>query len=544
MERSIQKEALDELSKFLTQGNPIQRLRALWTMHAIQGDSSAIAKLLLNNSDESVRVWAIRFITEPQKIAAQTDQLLHALAKSEQSGFVRLNLAAALQRLPVDRRIPIALALSAHGADSQDRAIPKMLWYGIEPIVSQYPDRIRELLDTCQIPTIRQNTARRLIVQSNPRQNGTTLILSYLADQKNPEVQYDLLVGIQMAYAGRRNVAMPPEWKQIAPKLLASESNLVREKATEIAVLYQDRDAIELLRNRLESNQETLASRRRALEILQQQQSDTLVSPLLKLLDHPELRGDAIRALAAFSQPEIANAIVGRYSSFTESERQDAITTLASRPQFALKMMEAIQKQVIHRQDVSLVVVRQMQGYRDAQVKVEFQKIWSIVGSTSAERVKKANELRTKYTPEVMKSANLSNGRRLYAQNCASCHRLFDDGGLIGPELTGSQRAKLDYVLENVLDPNAIVPKDYQVTIIELDSGRLLNGIVKEESEKTVTLQTTNEKITFPKSEIVSRTQASHSLMPEGILEKLNEAEVRDLLAYLASPAQVPLPKE
>ena len=66
-------------------------------------------------------------------------------------------------------------------------------------------------------------------------------------------------------------------------------------------------------------------------------------------------------------------------------------------------------------------------------------------------------------TPEYLKAADLSKGRLVFSKNCATCHRLYDDGGNIGPALTGSQRFNLDYVLENMLDPSAVVARDYQV---------------------------------------------------------------------------------
>ena len=131
----------------------------------------------------------------------------------------------------------------------------------------------------------------------------------------------------------------------------------------------------------------------------------------------------------------------------------------------------------------------------------------------------------------------------MFKQNCATCHRLFDDGGDIAPELTGAQRANLDYILENVLDPSAVLAKDYQVTVVETSNGRVLTGIVKQENDRALTLQTQNEKVTLSRDDIKSRTKSPVSMMPEGMLDKLTSEEVRDLIVYLASPEQVPLPK-
>ena len=57
--------------------------------------------------------------------------------------------------------------------------------------------------------------------------------------------------------------------------------------------------------------------------------------------------------------------------------------------------------------------------------------------------------------------ADLSLGRALFAKTCAKCHTLFGVGGKVGPDITGSNRANLDYLLENILDPSAVIPKEY-----------------------------------------------------------------------------------
>src|SRR5207245_765808 len=81
-------------------------------------------------------------------------------------------------------------------------------------------------------------------------------------------------------------------------------------------------------------------------------------------------------------------------------------------------------------------------------------------------------------------------------------HSIVGEGGEVGPELTGSQRMNLDYILENVLDPSAVVAQDYRVTILETKDGRVVTGIVKQETARAVTVQTQNEKIVLPRQEI------------------------------------------
>ena len=134
------------------------------------------------------------------------------------------------------------------------------------------------------------------------------------------------------------------------------------------------------------------------------------------------------------------------------------------------------------------------------------------------------------------------NGRLTFQKNCSNCHRLFNDGGTIGPDITGSQRTNVDYLLENLIDPSAAVAKDFQMELLATSSGRIVTGLVVEENELAVTVQTVNERLVVPQAEIESRKQSELSLMPEGMLQPLTFEQIRDLLAYLSSPSQVMLP--
>jgi putative heme-binding domain-containing protein len=126
---------------------------------------------------------------------------------------------------------------------------------------------------------------------------------------------------------------------------------------------------------------------------------------------------------------------------------------------------------------------------------------------------------------------------------CASCHRLYGEGGTVGPDLTGADRANLHYFLENAIDPSAAVAGDYKLVNIYTTQGRLVAGIVVEETERAVTVQTATEKVVLSRSDVDERAPSPVSMMPEGLLDKLTPEQLRDLAGYLATKKQVPLPK-
>lgn len=337
---------------------------------------------------------------------------------------------------------------------------------------------------------------------------------------------------------------MPSGWDEAYPKLAGSASAEVRERAMALAVLFGDERALESLRQVVADAKGPASARRTALQTLVANQPPKLVAMLHSLLEEPAMRGPALQGLAAYADPKTPSLILQRYAKLTADEKSDAVSTLASRPTYALALLDAVADKTVARQDLSAFAVRQLLALNDKKVTARVNEVWGTLRPASQEKAALTAKYKKLLTADTLKQANLSHGRLVYAKHCAVCHKLFGEGGNIGPELTGSQRANLDYVLENMLDPSAVVPREYQVSIITTDSGRTLTGIVKEETERAVTVQTQNEVVIVPKDEIDIRRQSNLSMMPEGMFERLTFDEVRDLVGYLASPQQVPLTKQ
>ena len=144
---------------------------------------------------------------------------------------------------------------------------------------------------------------------------------------------------------------------------------------------------------------------------------------------------------------------------------------------------------------------------------------------------------------DVMHLAHRANhfevGQQLFkAAACIGCHKLNNQGNNIGPDLTKlpPEYSKVD-VLEHLLNPSKKIDKKYQSNIIELTSGKVLTGLVTEETDDTIKLidnPATPEKITtISKAEIESRTPSDVSIMPKGVLNKLTREEIFDLLAFV-----------
>jgi putative heme-binding domain-containing protein len=169
-------------------------------------------------------------------------------------------------------------------------------------------------------------------------------------------------------------------------------------------------------------------------------------------------------------------------------------------------------------------------------------KVYGAVREASADKKTEIEKYRKIYAAGYSQPGDSGRGRVIFNKVCAQCHTLFDTGGKVGPDITGANRSDLAYLLETIVDPNAVIPNEYRTSEIETKDGRSLTGVVKIMGDKSIMLQTANELVTIPRNEIASQRQTELSMMPEGLLAALTDQEVRDLIYYLGRSGQVPLP--
>jgi putative membrane-bound dehydrogenase-like protein len=516
-----------------------KKLRVIWALHGAGLLDQAGLPALLDDPEPAIRGWSIQLAAERKDVSPALLERFAAIAAEDPSPVVRLALASALQRIPPPVRYPIVTALVAHAEDAGDHNLPLMVWYAIEPLVMLDTARAVDLALACRIPTVSKFIVRRAAFE----EAGYELLVDRLASADTATRKW-MLEEIVAALAARGRMAAPPAWQRGWEILSADPDESVRRLARLVAVRFGDPRVVPPMRTVVADTKADVAARRDALSALVAAKDDGLPPMLQKLIADPVIQKDVFAALAAVPSDDTPAAIIAGYQALPSEARQAAIATLVSRPAWTLALLDAIAAGTVPRGDLSAFTVGQLARSNDKQVLAKLQTVWGTVRVTPADRQAEFAAWRTRLDPEAMKKADLAHGRATYAKTCGACHQLHGEGGRIGPELTGSNRADLEYLLANLLDPSAIVGRDYQTTIVITDDGRSIAGIVVQETPTSVTLQTPTERVTVSLDEIESRVLSPQSLMPENQLAQLAPDAARDLVAYLRHSTHVPLPGE
>jgi putative heme-binding domain-containing protein len=366
-----------------------------------------------------------------------------------------------------------------------------------------------------------------------------TALVQLLGQNNDEQFQLDVLKGMSDGLKGRRGLKMPAGWEEVAAKLGKSPNPQVRELAQSLSLTFGSAGAMATLRKTLTDPTADSTTRRNALQSLVQAKDPTLPATLQELLNDPAMRAAAVRGLAAYDDSKTPAVILGIYNSLGQSEKKDALNTLVSRNTFAKALLAAVDKKQISTRDLSADIVRQLRNLKDDEINQQVQKLWGVARESEADKV--AEIAKYKRMIEIEPAGDPSRGRAVFARTCQQCHTLFGEGGKVGPDITGSNRGDLDYVLQNVLDPNAVIPNDYRTSTLETKDDRVITGIVTKQDENAITIITANETVVVPRGDMKSLQQGEVSMMPEGLLQALTNAEVRDLVSYLKSPGQVPM---
>lgn len=526
-----------------------RRLRALWALHATQGLTEDIILESLQSPHAHVRAWTVQLACEDQKPAQSILERFTTLAKDDPSPVVRRYLASALPRLPEQDQWRLLNGLTLHTEDNSDPNIPMLLWYGLEPLIAKDAAPAIALLPNMGLSQLRRFSARRITALNN--ESILDQLITALGQVDNDTLRLDIAGGIvDQLLTSRARPKLPASWPETRKHMLASPTNSLHALAEDLSLIFGDPAGVDPLRKLILDVNRKDGQRADALNKFAQLGLPDLLMVLQQLFKQPGLvdNGSLLQqSFEVFSQnrfKETAATILEIYPALKLDQKRKALYVLVSRLDHAQAVAGAINDARVAPGDLTQDLVRRAYALKVSDLDQSLLRHWGVARQTPRDKRELIGKLKSQLQ-EALKSSqvNRSNGRLLFDNLCLTCHRLHDAGGSLGPDLTGSNRFDLDYLLENIVDPNAAVDKSYILQTIHTFDERVLSGVIQNSDKDSLSLKTVTGPIQLSRNEIAEMKNTKMSAMPEGLLQGLKPDQIRDLVAYLQSKEQVPTGK-
>jgi putative membrane-bound dehydrogenase-like protein len=515
-------------------------LEALWSHYVTAGLDESLCQRLLEHPAMYVRAWTIRLLGDEEMIPEHLQPRVVELAGSDPSVIVRSQLAATAKRLSGAQALPIIARLLRHSEDLDDLHIPLMIWWAIENKAISDREAVLGLVisgNAKELPLVRSIVAPRLARRYTAEQTdlgfeSCARLLDAAPSRADAEA---LIAAMDQELAGQSVATIPAALRQALDRL--TEANTGANALVRLGLRLGYPQAYERAMAIVGDRKAAEAERLQLIRTLSETSGNACAADLLQLLatDQPAaVAASILSALERSDRGEIAAKVLALFPALKPPLKEQACELLCSRKAWALALLEAIDQQVLPRSTLSLAQLRRIQLHADPAIDALLEKNWGKIRAASTAEVQ---ERIASLTKTISSHAGVATaGKAVFANQCGKCHKLFGAGNSIGPDLTGSERTRLDVLLANMVDPSGVVRPEFQSYVAVTDDGRVLTGLMAESSPRTVTLlDSANVRTVLVRDDLEQLKASSVSLMPEQLLDKLSEQELCDLIAYLQS---------
>ena len=560
----------EDLQKRITGAeNEDTALEHLWALHVSGGLNDEMAAALLDHPAEYIRAWTVRLLGDRRTTSPPLAKQLIALVRTDPSVVVRSQLAASAKRLPGSVAVPIVAALLQRDLDEQDPHVPLLIWWALESKAMSDSEEVVKVFagarmwDTSMMRDTSQRLIRRYAADGTAKGYAAAMQLARAAPTGQLEAVVRVLDqglaergatlsglgqgGLFEAVAAEKGdpVHRPRREFEVITSALKDwirqtwRARPLEPGRTRLAVRAGISTAYEAVLASLRRPESSVDRRIALLDLLRDLgRSDCIPAVLSQFdLNHSStIRLRALDVLARFESDDISQRLLDSYLQVSGAERRKIRGILLSRHATARRFLATVDEGRFPAAQVAVTELRQLPHYEDDEINELVHQYWgSVRPGTTEEKLavmrRHRNDLNTG-------RGDPQRGHLLYIEHCASCHRLFGEGGTLGTDLTDANRSDRPALLAALVDPNATVRTGYLTYVVRTQSGRTVRGIVDHEDAAGVTLiDSTHHKTHIARSDIKSMEVTPESIMPENLLDRLNTQEVRDLVSYLQKDA-------
>ncbi|NQZ58496.1 MAG: c-type cytochrome [Lentisphaeraceae bacterium] len=471
------------------------RLRALWTLRLIKAVDESSLKTLLSDKDENIRLWAMRILVDEKLLSSNLTSFLQSVAKNEPSQLVKLFAISYIAQVPAAQGLKLAITFSQDASLNDDKQYPQLLWSTIESNVIAKPEAAYALFSATKLTKLKVWIARRLIYESKNEKLFNELLpqLKKLSDE--PLLQ--VLASIDRELKAKQR-HIPPTWEKLTVDL-AKRSHKIQKTLASISLKFTGEKAYARLLKIAIDHKAPIRNRRFALKQLAKTKESKLLLQVLKDEKSLELHSEALLELRQMNYPQTAELVIAKLKTAKDKKVYERI--IISKEQWAAALLKAIENAELPVKALSASGAQQI-SLISPKLKARLQKVWGTVNLT-AKGVEKEISQWTAKLNKTLKKGRITQGKQVFRNVCAACHTLFGEGGKIGPELGGADRANLNYLLTNIIDPNLIVPDNYKLTTITLKDGRILSGFTSKLGRGLIELKSAGGKEVIKSKDIL-----------------------------------------
>jgi len=517
-------------------------LESLWALYQCGGFDVTTALRGLDHEDPFVRMWTVRLVGDDRTVTPALAARLTTLAEREGHPQVRCQLASSARRLPASVSLAVLRNLIKHREDVSDPHIPLLIWWALEVRAESDRARLVEFFRDplfCKEPIAEQYLLERLVeryAMAGGRDNlqACAALLRRAAD---PEQAGRLLSGLEKAFAGRGINNVPEDFKTAIKHTLAVAGHT--SSALTVGLRLGLPSAVDEALRLVGDDKARTEDRVRCIRVLGETPQPQGVPVLLEQLrTAPDLvRVEILTALQRYDDAATGKTVLDLVAvglPDSTGVRGAAYNLLASRPLWALDLVRAVDAGKIRSSSIPAEVVRKVNLHPNEQLRQLVKKHWGRLSPATSQE--KQMEMRQLIRLVRGGAGDPLRGRTVFETTCSKCHKLFGEGGVVGPDLTGYERDNILFWIENIVDPSAAIREEYTTTVVEMSDGRVLTGILAEQDRRSILLRDPEGKEMRLARENIDAMRASPvSIMPEDQMRALTEQQIRDLFAFLMS---------
>ena len=564
---------LEDLIPALAQkalSNDQQALDAVWALDALGGINHTLIPLLLAHSDPYVRRWAVRVVGDQSPCPPEPSLSiwLASLLKSERHPEVLAQILASAKRLPAaialpllwsgeapDRRRVRPNAGSQGSAKTQPPAsgeetcdpsghLALLAWWALESKVEKERDAVFAFLkgDSAFLNTelFRDHLAERLAKRyalAGGEENLSSCA-DLLALTNDEALRGKFIAGIATAFEGAEMPKLPDSLAKALNEHMAKQSGGDLTLALRSGNAEALKSALKLLANSQATNTARIAIAKTLAELGKQDAVMPMVA-ILKTSNPASLKRGILQAAAKYDDKRIPEALLLGWEGQIAGDkalREDALRAMAGRKEWAKLLVGFVNEWKVPVKHFTIDIVRQMSLHKDADIDAAIARHWKNLLSTGPTEAKQKEAARIK---AVLKTGlgDPAKGKLQFMARCFVCHKLFGEGGQIGPELTGYDRANADFWLDNLFNPSMEIREGFGAYIVKTKGGQFITGIMDAQDASGIVIKDmAGNKIPVKQADIESMEASPVSLMPEALTTGMGDQDLKDFFAYLMKP--------